>query len=140
LTLYLDTSVLVTALTRERDSDRIQHWLNDQSDELAISAWVVTEFSSALSLKLRSGQLDAAIRAEALAMFARWAGEVFTLLPIVSPNFHTAARFADQHALGLRAGDALHLAISEAAGATLCTRDRRLSEGGLALGLRTTLL
>jgi uncharacterized protein len=55
-------------------------------------------------------------------------------------QFRTAARFADQHALGLRAGDALHLAICADHGATLCTLDRRLSEAGPALGVKTILL
>jgi predicted nucleic acid-binding protein len=55
-------------------------------------------------------------------------------------QFRTAARFADQHALGLRAGDALHLAICADHGATLCTRGRRLSEAGPALGVKTMLL
>jgi hypothetical protein len=35
----------------------------------------------------------------------------FTILHVSGLQFRTAARFADQHALGLRAGDALHLAI-----------------------------
>ena len=55
-------------------------------------------------------------------------------------QFRTAARFADQHALGLRARDALHLAICADQGATLCTLDRRLSEAGPALGVKTMLL
>ncbi|MDE2464494.1 MAG: PIN domain-containing protein, partial [Alphaproteobacteria bacterium] len=52
----------------------------------------------------------------------------------------TAARLADQHALGLRAGDALHLAICADHGATLCTLDRRLGEAGPALGVKAELL
>ena len=54
------------------------------------------------------------------------------------PNL--AARFADQYELGLRAGDALHLAICVDHGATLCTLDRRLSGAGSALGVKTMLL
>ena len=51
-----------------------------------------------------------------------------------------AARFADQYALGLRAGDALHLAICADRGAIICTLDRRLAEAALALGVETALL
>jgi hypothetical protein len=55
-------------------------------------------------------------------------------------QFRTAARFADQYSLGLRAGDALHLAICADHGATLCTLDQRLSDPGSALGVKMMLL
>ena len=73
-------------------------------------------------------------------MFTTMSAETFTVLPMSGAQFRTAARFADQHALGLRAGDALHLAICADTGATLCTLDRRLSEAGPALGVKTALV
>ena len=73
-------------------------------------------------------------------MFTTMSAETFTRLPVSGAQFRTAARFADQHALGLRAGDALHLAICADHGATLCTLDRRLSATGSALGVKAALL
>lgn len=116
-------------------------WLAAQApEELVISDWVTTEISSALSIKLRTGQLQPVHRARALAMFTRLSADSFLLLPVAAPQFRAAARIADQHMLGLRAGDALHLAVCADHGATLCTLDRRLSEAGPALGIQTLLL
>jgi|SRR6516162_3011602 predicted nucleic acid-binding protein len=139
--LYLDTSLLVAALTNEAETGRIQSWLGQQTeDDLAISDWVVTEFSSALSIKLRAGRIEPAHRAESLAVFTRLTTESFAVMPVSRLQFRTAARLANQHTLGLRAGDALHLAIGADHGATLCTLDRRLDDAGSALGIKTMLL
>jgi predicted nucleic acid-binding protein len=73
-------------------------------------------------------------------LFTRLIAESFTVLPVTTSYFRTAARFADQYALALRAGDALHLAIAGDKGATLFTLDRRLAEGGLALGVNTLMV
>jgi len=139
--LYLDTSLLIAALTNEAETLQMQRWLVEQDpDELVTSDWVATEFSAALSIKLRTGGIEAHHRAGALTMFTRLCNDNLTVLPVSRLQFQTAARFVDQYALGLRAGDALHLAVCAERGATICTLDRRLSEAASALGIKTTLL
>jgi hypothetical protein len=61
--------------------------------------------------------------------------------PIVALAFFpAAAKFVDQQALGLRAGDALHLATALEHGTTVHTLDKSLAKAGPMLGVPTQLL
>jgi uncharacterized protein len=134
--LYVDTSIIVSALTKEADTALSQTWLaRQETSELTISDWTVTEFASALSMKLRTGGLGADHRAAVLSTFTRLCAESLRTLPVAREDFRAAARFADQSELNLRAGDALHLAICANHGASLCTLDRRLAEAAPRLGV-----
>ncbi len=139
--LYVDTSILVAALTNEARTAEVQDWLAEQqAGELSISDWVVTECSAALSMKLRTGQLQVAERAEALAVFAEMVDASFHVLPVTGTDFRVAARFADQHPLGLRAGDALHLAVASSRGARIRALDKGLVSAAEALGVSASVI
>ena len=138
---YLDTSVLVSVLTNELRTTTVQKWLASQdANLLAISDWVVTEFSSALSIKLRTGQVELDQRGAALALFTQMSTDTFHIFPLERTSFRTAARSCDLPALGLRAGDALHLAICAEHGATLCTLDQHLGQAAPQVGVASLLL
>jgi predicted nucleic acid-binding protein len=93
-----------------------------------------------MAIKLQTGQISLEQRAAMLAMFNKLVAESLTVLGVRGGHFRAAARFADQHALGLRADDALHLAIASEHGATVHTLDQRLAEAGPALGVPAELL
>ena len=138
---YLDTSVLVAALTNEASTERVQDWLDSHVElDLVISPWVATELSAALSLKMRTGVINPRQRSQALVVFREMVARSFRVIPIDSAHFEAAAGIADQTMLGIRAGDALHLAVLLGCGAALRTLDRRLMDGADALGVPGSLI
>jgi uncharacterized protein len=111
--LYLDTSFLVPLFLPEATSDKIERFLGRKhTAPLAISHWTRVEFSSALAREVRIGSLgrNAAIRTE--AQFADVTAESFIVLLPTATDFDLAGQFLRRYETGLRAGDALHLAIA----------------------------
>jgi hypothetical protein len=137
---YLDTSVLVAALTREPATQDVQRWLRLQSaGTLLISDWTLTEASSALSMKLRTGQVDQNYRAEAMATLRQMVSDSFSVTAVTTSHFRQAAIFAEQFELALRAGDALHLAIAYDLGERVITLDQTMARAGARLGIPISL-
>ena len=102
---------------------------------LFISDWVETEFASAYALKLRRGEIGADGRKLAASVFARLVERNLISVSIERRHFRLAARFAGMEHLGLRAADALHVAVCLDLGISLCTLDRKMADAGAALGL-----
>ena len=138
--IYVDTSVLVAAFTNEAATDRTIAYLKLASTGLVISWLVETEFSAALSIKLRRGDIDVAERNIALREFRRYVKATLTICHVRRRHFISASDYADMHLTGLRAGDAIHLAIAADVGASLCTLDHQLAQAGSQLGVSTILV
>lgn len=134
---YLDTSAIVSSLVLEPvASGQVRAWLRGQeAGTLAVSPWVATEVASALSLKIRTGELTLEGRARASSEWQHMRESGLAELPIDAQAFSTAAEMVVRHDLGLRAGDALHLAVAAAHGCTLVTLDERMARAAPELGV-----
>jgi len=139
---YLDTSVIVAALVNEEASERASAFLWEavNTTRVVVSDWTLTEFSSAIALKIRTGQLNSDYQAEIQSVFDGLVTETFELIPVERRHFLLAAKLAAQRNVNLRASDALHLAISEETRTELVTLDRRMAEAGAALEIAARLI
>ena len=139
--LYVDASLAVSLVTPEPHTQAAQAWLAAQEpQDLAVSDWVLTEVSSALSIKQRTGALDERGRVQAQRTFDVLVRDSFHVLDVSRASFRDAALMAGRPELTLRSGDALHLAVARQHGARLCTRDDRQAEAGRQLGIDVLLL
>lgn len=139
--IYCDTSLLVSALLfSEPRSHAAQIWLADHSaDGLAISAWVQTEFASAIALRARRRDLDDAAKARVLRTWAVLLSS-FEPLRLEQRHFEAAAGYVLEAGSRLRAGDALHLAVALDHHCTLATLDRDLDDEAVRRGISEKLL
>ncbi len=136
MSYYLDTSVLVAMLVAESHSPRVLAWLDATAPGTrVISDWCHTEVASALSIKVRTGQLSLELRAAAAAAWNALHPANFPTLAVLPEHFEAASAFAAQSELGIRAGDALHIAVAQEGGHTLATLDHRMAQAALQLGI-----
>ncbi|TXC72414.1 type II toxin-antitoxin system VapC family toxin [Sphingomonas ginsenosidivorax] len=128
MTIYCDTSVLVSAFAAEAASESVREWLDRHADKVVISDWVVNEFSGALALKRRIGAID---QASWLAVMQDWRAFLRDGIPVeqvVPRDFARAAAILEQPDLKLRSSDALHLALAEDRGFAMATLDKALGD------------
>ncbi len=112
--IYIDTSALVPAFIREPKSEAVLAWLENSGESLLVSEWAITEFSSAAAIKVRTGEIAAAMAKQARGRFLDFSQDHCSIAVPQRAEFRLAAELAGDVNLKLRAGDALHLAIAQA--------------------------
>lgn len=132
MTVYLDTSVVVPLFVDDDHSVRARAWAKPGRD-VALSAWTLTEFSSALSMLVRMNRYTENERLDVERAFDGWTRRG-RLLDFEADRFVDARRLLHKHRR-LRAPDALHLAIVQWNGLQLATLDGVMREAAIAEGL-----
>ena len=135
--IYLDTSVLIALHTREPLTSTLQDWYDDMdSTPVVTAAWTTTEFASALGLKQRTRQMTTRQASIAWQSFVEQCSVALHLIDVERGAFVDAAELVRSDTGGLRAGDALHLAVARRAGiARLASLDLVMSRAARDLGI-----
>jgi predicted nucleic acid-binding protein len=135
--LYFDTSFLAPLILPEATSDKIAAFVRRlPAEEFTVSHWTRLEFSSLLAREVRMGGLDAQAATRADARFEAMLEESFSILLPSADDFALAKRYLGRFETGLRAGDALHLAVANNHRATMIySLDRTLLKAGTMLDL-----
>ena len=138
--LYVDTCVLLAALTPEANSGIAAAFLGQATAPLAISPWSATELHSALGLKVRTKALSPSQAEAVLQGFERSLAPALLMLEVEPQDFRNANACLRGWTTALRAADALHLAIASGRGAILCSLDAPLVMAAQQLGLDAQLI
>ena len=134
--IYVDTSVIVALLTVEPKTPYVMAWYAGLRDAPASSDWLLTEFSSAISIKQRTGQLSEASAKRVHKEFEMLVAGGLRLAPVSRSAYSQAAKMIKSHQHGLRAGDSLHLAVALELGASqMATLDGALAKNAKRKGL-----
>ncbi len=138
--IYLDTSVLVAYYVPESLSTLAQQRLV-AAQGVMVSELTHTEFVSALSLRLRIGDLTHEAVQQVTTLFAgHLAQGLYLPLHLTSAVYRQAQAYITRYDLPLKTPDALHLAAAALEQAPLITADRQLARNAQFLGVAVELL
>jgi predicted nucleic acid-binding protein len=129
--VYLDTSVVLSIVALDSNSDKAGAWYESLQAAVVISDLADLEVCAVISRELRAKRFTRAAADKALADFDSLRAASERLTP-GAQDFALADQLVRDYATKLSAPDALHLAAARNAGARLATFDVRLAEAARA--------
>ena len=134
---YIDASAVVPLYVNEQSSRAMRRWFaSTDPSQVALSRWTLTEFVSALGIRVRMQTVTPDAARRAISAFDTMTEHSLMILPLDAPDFSRANDLMLDFSLGLRAGDALHIGVALNAGVgRLVTLDQRMTRAAEALGL-----
>jgi predicted nucleic acid-binding protein len=135
--VYFDTSFLTPLFLEEPTSEAVEQFIAGLPvAELSTSHWARVEFSSLLAREVRMGGLSEAEARSADVAFEETIRESFHILTPTADDFDRAKVLLARPRTGLRAGDAMHLAMaSQRAIDVIYSLDRGLLKAGALLNV-----
>ena len=138
--IYLDASVLIALLAEEPTSGAVRRFLRAHREDRLVSDFAAAEVASTISRLLRMRLLTEEEGSIRLADFDAWRAAATSAADVHAADARLAYIYVRRFDLGLRAPDALHLAIARRLDATLVTLDRRLAIAANQLGVAVDAL
>jgi predicted nucleic acid-binding protein len=133
LTLYADTSVLVSSISPDDHTSRARRWLAG-APRLIVSGWAVAEFGAVVRRQARVGRLDRDGVATAETALQAIVDQPGAFRPVLAADVGEAGHLVRRYE-PLRAPDALHLAVALRLGFPIVTFDTGLAEAAEQAGI-----
>lgn len=125
---YVDTSIIVAYYCPEPLSEKAEEFITAHARP-AISNLTELELFSAISGKIREGNMRREDGSRVISKFLAHLDDLFYVrLPIESHYYTLARDWIGQFTSPLRSLDAIHLAIASSSGSTLITADEGLAK------------
>jgi predicted nucleic acid-binding protein len=133
LTLYLDASALLPLFIEEaRTKDAHEHL---RGNVLVISDFAIAEFSSGVARRTRAGEINESGASAVFAAIDAWTGNAARRESLTVGDVGVAIGLVRRLDLGLRAPDALNIAIAQRCEAHLLTFDGKMAQSARSLGM-----
>jgi predicted nucleic acid-binding protein len=133
LTLYLDASVLLPLFIEEsRTHDAHEHL---RGNVIVISDFAIAEFSSGVASRRRVGEINESGAATVFAALDAWTVNTARRESLTTRDIGVAIGLLRRLDLGLRAPDALNIAIAQRCEANLLTFDGKMARCARSLGM-----
>jgi predicted nucleic acid-binding protein len=138
--IYIDTSVLVPYYCPEPNSEKMEKIIMEAVMP-RISTLTGVELASAVSRKIREGNLSLTDGNRIIAAFQSHIGQnLFLMIPVSPLHYQIAKDWIARFATPLRTLDALHLAVAFSNSLTVLTADKKMDDSARSLGIRSTLI
>jgi len=133
LNLYLDASALLPLFIQESKTQRAHELL--RGNMLVISDFAIAEFSSGVARRARLGEINDSGASVVFAALDAWTLDIARRENLTSGDVGVAISLVRRLELGLRAPDAINIAIAQRCEAQLLTFDQKMARSARSLGL-----
>ena len=126
---------MLPMLVKEPASGVVDAFMSNFQQELWVSDFAAAEVASALSRLVRAGSLQPLDATACLSDFDAWRAAMTFTVDLQASDARLACVYVRRFDLGLRAPDALHLAVARRLDVVLVTLDRRMAAAARELGI-----